>query len=987
MYRKISVLLLLLFAIGPLIAQQPFFKNYQIKDGLVSNYTYFVFQDSKGYIWVGSDVGVSRFDGQTFTNYNTAHGMPDNEVFSIYEDKGGRLWFATLTGKPCFYYNDSIYSENNLPFLKECDAKGMIINFFETDDGRIAYCSTHKIILIDLINQRKEVRSCGEGIIVAWKNKEGRIYGAGRELVEIGSGGLKTEAKMPPLVQPARAIPLGDSVLISTSLHVHLYQSRRGTFRSLKSPLDKNNEFIFLRMSGKDKVWGGTRNGMYLLNYPSLTVNRFYLSGRSVSSVLEDREGGIWFSTFEDGLFYAPAPNIQHFTTEDGLLFNRITCLSKDPQGLLWIGSESSAFSIYDGKSIVSRQIFPENVKNKNIRNIRHFKDGTTLVIGKAATLFLKNGKEKYLCHRSSDVNIDERGDYWVALTGLFHLGQDVLPQILVQPQVLKKFGLENLYGKILLDRLPGIRVERIAFDGANRKWLATPNGLFSFLREEPEQLVLPYGIKDLDFDAGTGILWALTESKGLFAIRNGKVIDSIAIANKRGGVICGDLCRDKNNEIWIGTAGGLFRVIGKPGKLKLVDYWGVLGLGSEKINAVEVIGDKIYIGKDDGLLQVPRSILAHPAAPPVVLLKTIRVNNAPKKFNDQAVFELHYGQRQLGIEYEGLSYRESQNIRYHYRLLGMDKSWYETTNEAVEYVDLRPGHYTFEVMALNGAGASSLHSSKLNLRVYPPFWRENWFYVLVTFLLILAIVSYVRAREQKLRKKYEMENLLMKSSRENSELQKRISDLRMLALRLQMNPHFIFNALNTIKGYYGQEKFVEANAFIGKFARLLRLNLDYSDTMIPLDQEIELLKIYVQLSQIRYPGKISLELEIAPGLNPTELMIPSMLIQPFVENAVIHGVVPKPEEGTIWISFRIENRTMVVAIRDNGVGRKASNQHHLRERHKPLATQITSDRLRLLDPSASGAPIEIRDLEDETGHATGTEVLIYIPFQIKNNP
>ena len=93
--------------------------------------------------------------------------MPDNEVFSIYEDKSGRLWFATLTGKPCFYYNDSIYSENNLPFLKECDAKGMIINLFETDDGKIAYCSTHKIILIDLLKRRKEERSCGEGIIIA----------------------------------------------------------------------------------------------------------------------------------------------------------------------------------------------------------------------------------------------------------------------------------------------------------------------------------------------------------------------------------------------------------------------------------------------------------------------------------------------------------------------------------------------------------------------------------------------------------------------------------------------------------------------------------------------------------------------------------------------------------------------------------------------------------------------------------------------------
>ncbi|MBK9490677.1 MAG: histidine kinase [Haliscomenobacter sp.] len=356
--------------------------------------------------------------------------------------------------------------------------------------------------------------------------------------------------------------------------------------------------------------------------------------------------------------------------------------------------------------------------------------------------------------------------------------------------------------------------------------------------------------------------------------------------------MICWDLCRDQNNELWIGTAGGLFRVIGRPGKLKVVDYWGVLGLGSEKINAVEAIGTDIFIGKDDGLLKVPRSILANPPPPPIVLLKSVRVNNQPIISAERIAIK--YGQRPLSIEYEGLSFRESQNIRYRYRLLGLNTRWYETTNEAVEYVDLRPGYYTFEVIAVNGAGASSRRSSTLDLRVYPPFWRENWFYVLVTALLILTIVLYVRAREQKLRRKYEIENLLMKSSRENSELQKRISDLRMLALRLQMNPHFIFNALNTIKGYYGQEKIVEANAFIGKFARLLRLNLDYSDALIPLDQEIELLKIYVQLSQIRYPGKIQLELEIDPELHPDELLIPSMLIQPFVENAVIHGVVPK---------------------------------------------------------------------------------------------
>lgn len=971
---------------GSLIAQQPFFKNYQIKNGLLSNYIYSIYQDSKGYIWLSSDVGVSRFDGQNFTHYNTAHGMPDNEVFSMYEASDGRLWFATLTGKVCFYDRGRIFSENNLPFLKRCDAKGMIINIIEMDDGRIAYCSTHKVMIIDLLRQKIEERPCGEGVLVIWKNRDASLRAAGRGMGNIGKQSFDLLLKGPVLSQPARAITHGDTILISSSQKLYEYfpTAKGYAYRELHSPLDKNNEFIFLRLQGS-QLWAGTRNGAYLLDFPSLRIQKHFLSGRSVSSVFKDKEGGLWFSTFEEGVFYVPAPNIQHFTTKEGLLFNRITCLNKDAQNRLWIGSESSAYSIYDGEKMLSRQIFPENVKNKNIRNIRHFPDGTTLVIGKAATLHLRNGLEQFFCHRSSDVNIDARGEYWIASTGLYHLNEANLAKALVSPALLKRYGLDSLYSRVKPIRLLGIRVERIVFDEAQRKWLATPNGLFSFRDEEPEKLILPYGTKDLDFDPQTQTLWALTESKGLFVIRQGKIIDSITIANQRGGVICWDMCRDENNEIWIGSAGGLFRVIGRPGQLKLVDYWGVLGLGSEKINAIETIGENIYIGKDDGLLQVPKAVLAAAPAPPIVLLKSLRYNDTLRLEPGAQTLSIKYNQGALSFEYEGLSYREAQNIRYRYRLLGLDEKWYETTNEAVEYANLQPGHYTFEVMALNGAGAASAHSSELHLRIKPPFWREQWFYVLITALSIVIIVAYVRARERKLRRKYEIENLLMKSSQENTELQKRISDLRMLALRLQMNPHFIFNALNTIKGYYGQDKMVEANAFIGKFARLLRLNLDYSDSQIPLDQEMELLKIYVQLSQIRYPNKIELELRCAPNINPAEMLIPSMLIQPFVENAVIHGVVPKRGKGLIQIDFALQNSNLQVKIKDDGIGRAASAQYKIRDVHKPLATQITSDRLELLGQNGHSA-LRILDLVDENGQPAGTEVQLLIPFQNKTN-
>jgi len=346
----------------------------------------------------------------------------------------------------------------------------------------------------------------------------------------------------------------------------------------------------------------------------------------------------------------------------------------------------------------------------------------------------------------------------------------------------------------------------------------------------------------------------------------------------------------------------------------------------------------------------------------------------------------MEFGEGSLSIEFEGLSYREPQYLRYRYRLEGLDTLWHETPNEALEFATLRPGKYRFEVFSINGAGEASNEAAVVQIEVMPPFWLQPWFYALVASLLISLVVGYIKWRENRLRLGYEVERTLTETRREKAELQQKNADLKMLALRLQMNPHFIFNALNTIKGYYGQEKVVEANAFIGKFARLLRMNLDYSDAMIPLDQEMELLRIYLQLSQIRYPNKITFSLDVSPDIYPMETMIPSMLLPPFVENAVIHGVAPKKGTGHILVDFQLAGTEIVASIWDTGVGRAAASQLKLRDPHKPLATQITLDRLQLLRPTSQDAPaLYIRDLM-ENGQPSGTEVVLHIPFEPHRN-
>jgi ligand-binding sensor domain-containing protein len=147
MLRKTLALNPLFLTLQGLCGQQPFSKNYQTNEGLPSNYIYSVFQDAQGYIWTSPNVGVSRFDGQSFVHYNTAQGMPDNQVFSLCEDHAGRIWFATLNGKPGFFNHGKIYTKQDLDFLKRCDLRGLSIKLFEQEDGRMVYCGVFKSIL------------------------------------------------------------------------------------------------------------------------------------------------------------------------------------------------------------------------------------------------------------------------------------------------------------------------------------------------------------------------------------------------------------------------------------------------------------------------------------------------------------------------------------------------------------------------------------------------------------------------------------------------------------------------------------------------------------------------------------------------------------------------------------------------------------------------------------------------------------------------
>lgn len=984
MYKYLLSISLLTVTVATATGQQPFFKNYKVRDGLPSNNVYYVFQDSKGYLWFCTDLGVSRFDGAHFTNFTTADGMSDNEVFTCHEDRQGRLWFATLNGKPCFYQHGAMHSEHDTPLLRGFSLDGLVHNIFQEETGATVLASATRIGWLDFEKNTASVHSFPETAIRVW-NEPGDTIGM---LDDRHIGFFIDEkqvfvASIPAVSNPLKLNVSKDTLYMTDMHNLLVYNIKQRKIIKLFAFPKTMGEAIAVRAAGS-RLWVGSRNGAFLFGRHGLYLRQVYLPGKQVSSIFEDREGSWWFSTLDDGVFYAPAPDIRQITTPQDEHPERVNCLSADANGKLWTGLTKNKFGTYENGELRLYDLFPKGLTLRSITSIRHLPDGTAVLAGKAGTLTVKNGKSRFLYMPSTDVNFDQQGNLWSALAGLYLIPAGKLDDYQFLQKQFNERDVVDFFKKHPAEKLTDLRVERVVFDDKNTVWLASPSGLFFYKNNELSEAVLPHNTRDLIIDHKTNILWALTESDGLFALRNGRALDSIPIVSAgQNNKICLGFCKDEKGSFWIATASGLCKVEGYPGHLRMLDYSNVNGLGAEKLNDVAVTDGHLFLGKDDGLVAVPLSIFSKKIPPPPVYIKGLAVNGKDTALPQLP--ELNAGENSLTFNFEGLSFKDYKNLSYRYRLLGKESAWHTTKNEAVEYASLRPGKYRFEVLAKNSSGAESLKPAVLDFLIAKPFYLEWWFMAISLAAIIGLVAAWVRRRERKMRQKYEYQRRLMSSENERLELQKKNVDLRMLALRLQMNPHFIFNALNTIKGYYGQEKFTQANSYIAKFARLLRLNLDYSDSFIPLANEIELLKIYMQLSQIRYPDKMDFTVEVAADIKPSVTLIPSMAVQPFVENAVIHGIVGKQAMGRLSVCFAKENGEITATVRDDGIGRSASAaMSKLRDPHKPLATPITSKRLQLLRKIKVPPAVEITDLYDGNGNAAGTEVLLRLPFEIR---
>ena len=339
-------------------------------------------------------------------------------------------------------------------------------------------------------------------------------------------------------------------------------------------------------------------------------------------------------------------------------------------------------------------------------------------------------------------------------------------------------------------------------------------------------------------------------------------------------------------------------------------------------------------------------------------------LNNRQISSVDNTIY-ISYDEPILDIEFVGLSFKSIGRVKYRYRL-NKTENWQHTDNNQLTLNNIDPGEYKLEIQASNGENEWSHEPALLSINVAYPFWQTTPF-IIIASILVLLLLFFIN-------------KMVVKRVKNKENLKRQIQSLRFEALSAQMNPHFMFNSLNSIQNFIMQNEKKASIRYLSKFARLMRMTLNHSQSKnITLQEELSALQLYMDLERLRFDEQFNYNLSVNSEISQENTLIPALLIQPIVENAILHGLRPKKGLGLVQVEIQHTNGQLMIQISDNGVGRSVSNSKK-RDGHESKGSALTEERITLFAKDFdSPYHYEIIDLKED-GTAIGTKVEISIP-------
>lgn len=972
---KSTLTALLTLTLTNLFAQFPVFKQYTVEQGLPTNEINDIAQDSLGNLWLATDNGVCKFDGVRFQTLKNPDGVKGNTYFAIQPGLDGKLWVINSLLEivypkdeilQAYRYNDTILKYMNHP------NKNFLDFYFDRDDN-LFLCAKHSSALAIMndgqLNQSwMNQRELTDYHAVIEPLEDRRFF---QSYTRLESAGLDSRQGL--LLRTGTA-EIVDTVYKYVGLMQSTITPDGGRYYTYSGWLNKVEGESVRRVNHFDMqinalvsyrnnlLLGG--DGMYMLKGDSAIqlIDQF-----DVTSIFVDHENTVWVGTKKSGLLSFPDLDMicvdQELTNpldgvkSIGFLKDRIV-----------LGGNSCQFIMLKGFEPLpmKHQISGDDYRISEI--LSH--DDTIYYVTEADRLYTLTAEGGQKIIYPKQVNFgDFTSQFALIAKGLIKTPKgDII--------TMGNHGLWRKRGDSLISVMTEfsqyITIRTAVQISDDLYLLGTKEGLFRYDRKGGMQHLTEYeqlqnNISEIRHLNGDWLV-VVVKGDGLAFIKGTALRSYLSLEEL--GVKTIQHVNYHHGWLWLATDKGVHRLKFDPNwqAHEQLFYTSKDGLLSDFVYQVKFLHDKAHIATQKGLVILPeRSFMPH-VHPPLLTLKRARLMAEGTTVNQGE--ELPYNTGGIRFQLEGVSLKSAGDVKYHYRMIGRDTSWYETSEADIRIPTLLPGIYQFEAFMTDHWGVKSDPVS-FAFAVAPPFWRTWWFILVMVLLLSLIIWMGYRYRINQVKDR-------MNAAQEKNRLARQ-------ALYSQMNPHFTFNTLNSIQQYILNNDKREASKYLTRFSRLMRSVLDNSKASeVSLFEEINTIKQYLDLEKLRFGGKMEYHIEVDDHIDEDDTLIPPMIIQPYVENAIWHGMANNDGIGMIRIGFWPDNGQLICSVKDNGIG--VTKSLELRNKsgtgRKSHGMNITRDRLTLLLGSEyAETAVQILDNSATDPKETGTTVIIRIPL------
>ena len=843
-------------------SQEIVYKQYSSENGLISSYITQAIQDDNGYIWLSTNNGISRFDGYTFENFNINDKLPENDIVGMYKTSNNTLWFLSRIGLLSYFKNGKIYlypfNDKILSLLKDDDfiePRSLIVtnsyiefNVFE-----------HARYKIDLQGNITKLYDVSNKInIVDTRNKYLKYFinSQIQDFKIISKKGEESLITIPivPCNEPTLCTSKNNKVYIANQNNLFVIEN------GILTKYSYDNVIISLQIDIQGDLWIGFKSeGVFCYKNSELKPTADYrqLKGNSVSSVIRDKQNSLWISSTNGGVFYLPSELFKQVTTKDGLIDNTLTQLDFS-NNYLWAITGNNAIARLNFQGVKNYKF--NNTDFSTVTDVYWYNNRLWLSFKNKITYF--EGEEFVELFRlknnigsHSIINRIDAGqgkDLWISKTnGFMQLrGNKIVFESSVQNH-------QNL------------NVNGIISEPNGDLWLGCKNGLWKFHNNKlfnynENNELLSKNIIDLVKDKKIGALWLAINGTGIVKILN----DSIYLISKEEGLISNSISSiyATGNFVWVGTKEGISRIsIHKNAKESFTNITTKDGLISNEINNIVANDKYVFIATNKGLGFF--NYKKYTANKTALQVKIYSILVDAKLIEPSLTVKIDYNSNNIKIHYKAIHFKSQGQINYRFRIKELENNnWIYTKSLSANYPFLPSGEYTFQVEAANENGVWGEHSTELKIIVNKPFWQEWWFLLLLLLILFGTI--------------YLLYKIFISARQKKERIKREINEYRQIALTRQMNPHFIFNSLNSIQHYILQNDTRLSNRFLTKFSKLIRLILENSqNSLISLEKELIALNLYLELEALRFKDKMQFFIDIDTEIDTLNTNIPPMLI------------------------------------------------------------------------------------------------------------